>query len=243
MNKTALITGASKGIGRAIAIEMARAGMNIAAVYNTSAKEALSLVESICATTGVRAIAVKADISDYACVETMFKEVCSVFPTVDVLVNNAGIPLVKTIMDTTAEDWRRVVDTNLSSVHYVTRLALPKMMDNAFGRVINISSIWGEIGASCEVAYSAAKAGVIGYTKALAKEVPPYITVNCIAPGIIDTAMNADLTSEEIEDFLKCVPASRMGSAEEVASLAAFLAGERSGYISGQVIGINGGMC
>jgi 3-oxoacyl-[acyl-carrier protein] reductase len=242
MNKTAFITGASRGIGRAIAETLARDGFNIIIGYNRSEAEAESLAASIAAM-GVRVIAVRGDIGDYVCVKNMFSDIHKVFPRVDVLVNNAGIALVKPLLDTTPEEWRNIISTNLDSIYNTTKFVLPEMGENGFGRIINISSIWGEIGASCEVAYSASKAALHGFTKALAKEVKVGITVNCIAPGIIDTDMNSDLSASEIQEFLLSVPARRMGKASEVAALAAFLASDKSAYINGQIIGINGGIC
>ncbi|NCA67238.1 MAG: SDR family NAD(P)-dependent oxidoreductase [Clostridia bacterium] len=242
MNKTAFVTGASKGIGKAIAFELARNGMNVIVGCKTSITEAEEVASQL-ARYNVRSIAVKGDIGDYVSVKNMFDYIYSVFPQVDVMVNNAGISLVKPIMDTTYDEWIELVNVNLTSIYNTTKFVLPKMCENGFGRIINISSIWGEIGASCEVAYSACKAGVIGFTKALAKEVPPRVTVNCIAPGIIYTEMNATLSEAEVVEFLKGVPASRMGKAEEIASLVSYLASENSGYTSGQIIGVNGGMC
>lgn len=242
MNKTAFITGASRGIGRAIAETLARDGFNIIIGYNRSEAEAESLAASIAAM-GVRVIAVRGDIGDYVCVKNMFSDIHKVFPRVDVLVNNAGIALVKPLLDTTPEEWRNIISTNLDSIYNTTKFVLPEMGENGFGRIINISSIWGEIGASCEVAYSASKAALHGFTKALAKEVKVGITVNCIAPGIIDTDMNSDLSASELQEFLLNVPARRMGKSSEVAALAAFLASDKSAYINGQIIGINGGIC
>lgn len=241
MNRTAVITGASKGIGRAIAKRLANDRMNIVIGYNSSKEAAETLAEELAAR-GIRAIAVQGDVGDYVCVKKMFDYIYKVFPSVDVLINNAGISIVKTIEDTTPEMWKEIIDTNLTSVYNTSRFVLPKMNQNEFGRIINISSIWGEIGASCEVAYSASKAGVIGFTKALAKETSPWVTVNCVTPGIIDTDMNSDLSKHELNEFLKSVPSSRMGKSEEVADLVAYLASDKSAYINGQVIGINGGM-
>lgn len=242
MNKTALITGASRGIGKAIALELARSGYDIVVGYNERQEEADKVAEKA-ASYNVRAITAQADLKDYVSVKSMFDYVYSVFSSIDVLINNAGISLVKPILDTTIEEWREIMDANLTSAYLTTQFVLPKMINKEYGRIINISSIWGVTGASCEVAYSASKAGLIGYTKALALEVPPYITVNCITPGIIDTDMNSDLDEEEIEKFLKNVPAGRMGEPQEVASLVAYLASDKAAYVNGQVIGVNGGMC
>lgn len=242
MTKTALVTGASKGIGSAIALELASMGYNIVVGYHKSAHSANEIAAKIC-DMGVRSILVQADLRKNTSIDNMFRQIFQVFPSVDILVNNAGISLVKPILDTTSQEWQELIDINLSAAYYTTKNVLPKMIENGYGRILNISSIWGMTGASCEVAYSATKAGLIGFTKALSREVCPNITINCIAPGIIDTEMNADMSEEEVEEFLKSVPAGRLGRPEEIAALVGFLTTEKAGYINGQVIGANGGYC
>ncbi len=242
MTKTALVTGASKGIGSAIALELARQGFNIVVGYHNSLHSAKAIAERI-SELGVRVILAQADSQDAQSIDRMFRDIFEVFPTLDILVNNAGISLVKPLLDTTLQEWHELLDINLSAAFLTTKYVLPKMIQNDYGRIINISSIWGMTGASCEVAYSAAKAGLIGFTKALSREVPTGITVNCVAPGIIDTDMNKDLSEEEVCEFLKSVPAGRVGKPEEIASLIGFLCTEKAAYINGQIIGANGGFC
>ena len=160
----------------------------------------------------------------------------------DILVNNAGISHQGLITETDEIDYDKIIDVNLKGVFNCCKSVTPVMVNQKFGKIINISSMWGQVGASCEVAYSAAKAGVIGLTKALAKELAPSgITVNAIAPGLIETGMNANLTIEEITDFVNEIPLARIGSADEVAAAIYFLASENADYITGQVLGINGG--
>ena len=182
----------------------------------------------------------RADVSDEKQVKDMFKEVFRIYGKVDVLINNAGISLIRVIQDTSAEDWQRVLSVNVGGVFLCSREVTDNMICNGGGAIINVASIWGEVGASCEVAYSASKGAVIAFTKALAKELAPsHITVNCVTPGVINTAMNARFTSEELNAMAEDIPVGRFGEAAEVARAILFLGSEP--YITGQILGVNGG--
>ncbi len=238
---TAVITGSARGIGAATAALFARLGYNVVINYNTSEAEAKSLCAKICQDGG-NAIAVKADVSKKDEVQFLFNEAKRNFGDVSVLVNNAGIAQQKLFTDITDEDYEQMFDCNVKSVFNCCQCALPDMIHNKYGRIINISSMWGIVGASCEVHYSASKAAVIGMTKALAREVAPSgITVNCIAPGVIDTPMNKGFDAETIEALKEETPVGRLGTAEDIARAVAFLADEKSSFVTGQTLGIDGG--
>ncbi len=240
MNQTVLITGASRGIGAACAVEFAKRGYRVIVNYNKSKDAAEAVCEKIRALGGV-CKCVQADVSDAAQVAALF-QAAEAFGGVDVLVNNAGIAKIAMLCDTTPEDWRALFATNVDSVYHCSRAALAHMVSEKKGRIINISSMWGQVGASCESAYSASKAAVIGFTKALAKELAPSnITVNCVAPGMIATEMNAHLTEAELADFCEEIPLGCVGTPAQVAATVAFLASDDAAYITGQVIGVNGG--
>ena len=241
MKKTVLITGASKGIGAATAILFAQKGYNVVVNYNESYESASLLCRSL-ASHGYSVMPQKANVANRLEVELMVKETLYKFGSLDILVNNAGISYQGLITDTDEIDFDNIIDVNLKGVFNCCKSVVPSMVSQQSGRIINISSMWGQVGASCEVAYSAAKAGVIGLTKALAKELAPSgITVNCIAPGLIETNMNANLTIEEINAFVENVPLGRIGNADEIASAIEFLASDKADYITGQILGINGG--
>lgn len=241
MAKTVLITGASKGIGAATAILFAQSGYNVVINYNNSYESASLLCRSL-ASHGYSVIAQKANVANKLEVELMVKETLYKFGSLDILVNNAGIAHQALLSDTDEIDFDRIIDVNLKGVYNCCKAVIPSMVSRKAGKIINISSMWGQVGASCEVAYSASKAGVIGLTKALAKELAPSsITVNAIAPGLIETNMNANLTIEELTDFVNEIPLGRMGSADEIAQGIMFLASDKADYITGQVLGINGG--
>ncbi|MBQ8538712.1 MAG: SDR family oxidoreductase [Ruminococcus sp.] len=241
--KTALITGASRGIGTACAIALAKSGFNIVLNFNNSEEKALNLKKIIEDNYTVAVLCVKADVADKAQVDDMVDKALAEFNSIDVLVNNAGVSLLKLFTDTTVEEWNTIISTNLTSVYNCCHSVLSNMIRNHSGSIINISSMWGQVGASCEVAYSASKAGVIGLTKALAKEVAPSnIRVNCVAPGVIMTDMMSSFTEEEIELLKEDIPMGEIGTAKNVADTVAFLASDRAQYITGQVIGVNGGM-
>ncbi len=241
MNKTVLITGSSKGIGAATAILFARKGYNVVINYNDSYESASLLCKSL-VQNGYSVMAQKANVANRLEVELMVKETLYKFGSLDILVNNAGIAHQGLITETDEIDFDRIMDVNLKGVFNCCKSVIPSMVSRQSGKIINISSMWGQVGASCEVAYSAAKAGVIGLTKALAKELAPSgITVNAIAPGLIETNMNSNLSIEELSDFVSDIPLGRMGSADEIAAAIEFLASDKADYITGQVLGINGG--
>lgn len=241
--RTALVTGASRGIGTACAIALAKNGYNIILNYNKSEEKAKTLARIIADNYAVDVLTFKADVSDKAQVDEMVSTALEKFSHIDVLVNNAGISQQKLFTDTTAEDWNNIIATNLTSVYIVTHAVLPCMLRNHFGSIVNISSMWGEIGASCEVAYSASKAGVIGLTKALAKEVAPSnVRVNCVSPGVIMTDMMSGFSDEDIELIKEDIPLNMLGTAKNVADAVAFLVSDKALYITGQVLSVNGGM-
>ncbi len=241
MKKTVIITGASKGIGAATAILFAQKGYNVVLNYNDSFESASLLARSL-TQNGFSVMPFKANVANRLEVELMVKEAVYRFGSVDVFVNNAGISLSGLITDIDEIDTDRIFDVNLKGVYNGCRAVTPVMVEQKYGKIINVSSMWGEVGASCEVAYSAAKAGVIGLTKALAKELAPSgITVNAVAPGLIETGMNSNYSVEELSSFVDEIPLGRMGSADEIAAAIYFLASENADYITGQVLGINGG--
>lgn len=242
MAKTVLITGSSKGIGAATAILFAQRGYNVVINYNDSYEAASLLCQSLISN-GYSVMALKGNVANKLEVDLMVKETLYNFGSLDILVNNAGIAFQGLITETDEIDFDKIVDVNLKGVFNCCKAVIPSMLSRQSGKIINISSMWGQVGASCEVAYSAAKAGVIGLTKALAKELAPSgITVNAIAPGLIETNMNSNLTIEELSDFVSTIPLGRMGSADEIAAAIEFLASDKADYITGQVLGINGGI-
>ncbi len=241
MKKTVIVTGASKGIGAATAILFAQKGYNVVINYNNSFESADILCRSL-VSNGFSASIHKANVANKLEVDLMIKETLYKYGSIDVLVNNAGIAYQNLITDTDEVDFDSIIDVNLKGVFNCCKAVTSPMVENKCGKIINISSMWGQVGASCEVAYSAAKAGVIGLTKALAKELAPSgITVNAIAPGLIETSMNANLSEEDIKDFIEGIPLGRIGNADDVANAALFLASDEAGYITGQVLGVNGG--
>lgn len=242
MKKTVLITGASGGIGSAIAKKFASLDYNVVICYNTNEKGANELLTALLEI-GADAVTVKADVSDENQVEKLFSESENAFGGVDVLINNAGISQIKMINDVTTEEWDRMFAVNTKSAYLCSKRAVSFMVRQHFGRIINISSMWGICGASCEVPYSASKAALHGFTKALAKELAPSgITVNCICPGLIDTAMNAHLSEEDLAEFIKEIPVMRIGKPEEIAHACAFFADENAGYVTSQILAVDGGI-
>ena len=242
MNKCALITGASGGIGSEIALRLARDGFDIAACYNSD-ESGIKELEGKLLQTGVRFRTYKADVSDFNTIKNVFADATEFFGGVSVLVNNAGIAQQKLFTDITQEDFDRITAVNFKGVFNCCQCAVPFMVNQKCGKIINISSMWGVCGASCETVYSATKAAVIGLSKALARELAPSnIQVNCVAPGAIDTKMNGNLTQEEKSAFAQEIPMGRFGSASEVAGVVSFLASEDSNYITAQVITADGGL-
>lgn len=238
--KNVLITGASRGIGRACALAFSKAGFHVFLNCRKSLQELKTIGRELEAI-GASCTLLPADVGNPGEVSEMFRVIRDTCPGLDVLVNNAGISYIGLLTDMSDEEWMEVLNTNLSSVFYCCRAAIPHMVSQKSGKIINISSIWGVSGASCEAAYSASKAGVNGLTMALAKELAPSnIQVNAVACGVIDTAMNAQFSAEERLALMEEVPAGRFGSPEEVADLVLALA-ERHPYLTGQIIGLNGG--
>lgn len=234
--KTVLVTGGSRGIGAAMVEKFAASGYRVIINYNSSKEAAESLASRI------GAAALRADVGSPEEVGAMFEQINSRFGGVDVLVNNAGISKISLMTDCSESEWQRIINVNLGGAYRVTKAALGYMINRKDGCIINISSMWGVSGASCEAAYSASKAGLIGLTKALAKELGPSgIRVNAIAPGLIDTDMNMELDAETRRGLIGETPLMRIGTPEDVAGLACFLAGGGGAFITGQVFGVNGG--
>ena len=241
--KVALITGASSGIGKETAKLFAKNGYFVIAHYNTNVKGVESLItelekENVSGTV----FSAHADLNDMNSVKLMFEEISKSFKHIDVLVNNAGAGLYKLITDTTEQDWDKLFNVNVKSAFVLTNLVLKQMIKDKKGSVINVSSIWGDKGASMEVAYSASKSALIGYTKALAQEVAPSgITVNAVCPGVINTKMNSRFTEQEINELAMETPLGRLGTAQEVAELIYFLGSDKASFITGQIITCDGG--
>ena len=235
--KNLLITGGSRGIGKACVYEFIKNGYRVFLNYNKSEKEALR----ICSETG--AIPVKADVSNSLEVEKAAEFIKENYGGISVLINNAGISQIKLFSDISENDWDNMFNVNIKGMFLITKAFIGDMINKKYGKIINISSMWGETGGSCEVHYSASKSAVIGFTKALAKETGlSGINVNCISPGVINTDMNSELTKEDIASLCKEAPLNRIGTPEEVAKLAIFLSSDEASFITGQVIGINGGL-
>ena len=236
--RSVLISGGDRGIGAAAARAFYEAGFRVAVLYHSNAEAAAALEKQLPGIT-----AVQCDVASRASCELAFRTAEQALGHVDVLVSNAGIAQQKLFTDITPEEWQHMLDVNLTGAFHLCQLALPGMIRRKAGRILTVSSMWGQTGGSCEVHYSAAKAGLIGLTKALAKEEGPSgITVNCVAPGVIDTDMIAAFTAEDKAALAEETPVGRLGSADEVARLLVFLAGEDAGYITGQVFGVNGGL-
>lgn len=240
--RSVLITGASRGIGAATARLFAEAGDRVFINYCRSDERAAALAAELNAQGG-EAIPIRADVSDSAQVNRMFSQIADYCGGADVLVNNAGIAQTRLFTDITDSDWQTMLSINLSSVFYCCRAALPYMIRRHYGRIVNVSSIWGEAGGSCEVHYSAAKAGVIGLTKALAAEEGlSGITVNCVAPGVIHTDMTAHFSEEDMKALQEQTAVNSLGTPEDVARAIFFLASDKSGFITGHTLSVNGGM-
>ncbi len=242
MNKTVLITGGARGLGAACARTFAEKGYRVVINYHTSFTEAEALVADL-AKRGLKAIALKADISCAFKVQEMLQKIEDYFGPVDILVNNAAISQIKLLPDISEAEWEALFAVNVKGTFLCTQAVLPGMIAKKAGKIINISSMWGLVGASCEVAYSASKAAIVGFTKALAKELgPSNIQVNCVAPGFIDTAMNDDLDEKSRQALLGLTPLGRAGNPIDVAASVFFLASAEADFITGQVLSPNGGM-
>ena len=240
--KVAVVTGASRGIGRAIAAELARCGAKVVVNYAHDAEGAQAALEAIRAAGG-QGCAVQADVGDYKAADSLIKAAMQTYGSVDILVNNAGTTRDMVIMMMPEADWDIVIQTNLKSAFNCSKAAVKTMMRRRSGRIINISSVSGIAGNAGQTNYSASKAGLIGFTRALAREVAPRnITVNAVAPGFVPTALTNGLSNELKEASLKGIPLGRWGTPEDVAYAVAFLAAPQAGYITGQVLSVDGGM-
>ena len=231
-----LVTGGTRGIGRAVAEAFLQRGDRVLFLYRKSEEQAEELRQ-------LGAVGYRCDLSDLSALKETCKRILAEEGSVQVLVNNAGIAQFSLLHEVTDEMWEAVRSVNYDAPFYLTRAFLPGMIRQKYGRILNISSMWGQVGASCEVAYSAAKAGVIGFTKALAKEVGPSgITVNCIAPGVVDTEMNAGLSGDTRKELKEETPLGRLGTPLDVAKACIFLSSEDGAFITGLVLGVNGGL-
>ena len=240
--KIAVVTGASRGIGKAIAMKFAQLGATVVINYNGSAQKAEEVKQSITADGG-RAVIMQCNVADYDACEAFFKDVINQFGRIDILVNNAGITKDGLIMRMSEEDFTSVVDVNLKGTFHCIRFASRQMMKQRSGRIINMSSVVGISGNAGQINYAASKAGVIGMTKSAAKELASRgITVNAIAPGYIETDMTNVWSDKVKEETMKQIPLGRLGQTEDIAAAAAFLASDEAGYITGQVLAVDGGM-
>lgn len=241
MKKTVLVTGSSRGIGKAIAELFAKKGMNIVFNYYVNKEKTQDIVHEL-NKKNIKSMALKADVSNKYAVDKMIKKIDEIFGSIDILVNNAGIAQQKMFRDITEDEWDKMFDVNVKGMYNCIQAVLPSMVNNKRGKIINISSIWGITGASCEVHYSASKAAVIGLTKALAKELgPSNIQVNCVAPGVVKTDMISDFSAQDIEDLKNETPLGVIGLPTDIAKIVHFLASEDANFITGQVISPNGG--
>ena len=234
MNRTAIVTGGARGIGEAITRKLYSLGYNVLVNYNTSEEKATKLKEEL----GIEIY--KADVSDYNQVKVMVDYCVDKFGEIDLLVNNAGISTIKPFLDINEDEWDRIIAVNLKSAYNCSKNVLEYMINRKEGNIINISSMWGMVGASCEVHYSTSKAGIIGFTKALAKEFgPSNIRVNCISPGVIASDMNNNV---ELDELIEETPLGIIGQGNDVAEMVAFLDSDKARFITGQNFAVNGGL-
>ncbi len=239
--KIALVTGASRGIGRAIALRLGADGMTV--IGTATSDKGAEAIAAMLSEAGIRGTGMRLDVADDASVEAVLKSIAEQFGTVTVLVNNAGITRDNLLMRMKPEEWQAVIDTNLSSLYRVCKACLRPMMKARTGRIINIASVVGASGNAGQTNYAAAKAGMIGFTKSLAQEIGSRgITVNAVAPGFIDTDMTRELPEAQREALLSAIPMGRLGQPEEIAAAVAFLASEEAGYVTGTTLHVNGGM-
>ena len=240
--QVAVVTGASRGIGAAIAISLAKAGAAVVINYLSNRDRAQAVVDK-CRTYGSRAIAIQADVTDFHAVEQLMASTIQELGEPDILINNAGRARSALLLDTTEAIWDELMDANLKAPFFCVKSVLPSMIHKHYGRIVNISSIWGISGGSFEVAYSASKGGLIALTKALAKELGSSgITVNAVAPGAIETDMLSDLTADDLKQISAETPVGRLGTPDDVASAVLFLVSPRSSFMTGQIISPNGGL-
>lgn len=241
--KSVLITGGSGGIGTALCVAFAQAGYNVIIHSHSKIEKAENLAEIIKKSYGVNAIAIQADVADRKSVNAMFDVIDSTFGKIDVLVNNAGIAQQRLFTDISIDEWKNMIGINLDGVFNCSQEALKRyMIKNHSGVILNISSMWGQVGASCEVHYSASKAGVIGLTKALAKEVGlSGVRVNCICPGVVMTDMMKDFDEQTISELKEETPLNMLGTPKDIADSAVFLCSNKAKFITGQILGVNGG--
>ncbi len=243
MNKTVLITGASGGIGQAIAVAFWQKGDKVIMHYNSNKDELEKLAAAMNESRPFSATYLSADLKDKVQVDELFTKSEEIFGNIDILVNNAGVSQQKLFTDITDEDWDNIFDLNVKGMFYCCKRAVPSMINKKQGKIINISSMWGQVGASCEVHYSASKGAVIAFTKALAKELgPSKIQVNCVAPGFIETSMNSHLSEEAIMAIKEDTPLKAIGTPQDVAKSVLFLGSSDSDFITGQIIAPNGGL-
>ncbi len=241
MRKNAVITGGSGGIGQSCALRLAADGYSVVALYH-SHEEAARTLEQKAEAAGLSLCALPCNVADPRDTERSFREIYRLYHHIDLLVCMAGISCVRLFQDTDEDTWQKILDVNLSVTYRCIRQVLPDMIQRRSGNIITVSSIWGEVGGSCEVAYSASKAGIIGLTKALAKEVGPSgIRVNCVSPGVIRTPMNAAFSADDLRALQEETPLERIGEPEDVAGTVSFLASDAASFITGQVLDISGG--
>ncbi len=241
MKKTAYITGASRGIGKAIAEALAKEGYDLALICHHNMDLLTSLANELQTTYDCQILTYEGDVSNYNFVTDTASNILNIFGHIDVVINNAGIARIGLLQDLSLEQWHEIIDTNLSACFYSAKAFLPSMIARQSGSIVNISSMWGSVGASCEVAYSASKGGMNAFTKALAKELAPsHIAVNAIACGVIDTQMNAQLSVSERAELAEQIPAGRFATTKEVAESVLSLLSAPD-YLTGQIIGLDGG--